>query len=306
MNRTISFVSWNVRGLGQSSRCDDVLAELLSVRPSIVALQETKLPTVSNQKRNSFLPARLSNFVTRDSVGASGGMLTAWDASVFSLENASPLPYTLTSGLSLRADSVSFSLTNVYAPTSRENKPAFFRELASIADSISSPWMLLGDFNLTRFPDDKNTGSFNVADADRFNEVISALGLIEIPLVDRAYTWSNRRDEPTLVRLDRCFVSLDWDTVFPNTTLRSLSRFASDHVPLVATASTSIPRSVCFRFENSWMHHRHFPPLDPGRLGSAGDWQHGEMFRPTFETLQKHLPYLVSPAYPCSSPGERH
>jgi len=260
MNRTISFVSWNVRGLGQSSRCDDVLAELLSVRPSIVALQETKLPTVSNQKRNSFLPARLSNFVTRDSVGASGGMLTAWDASVFSLENASPLPYTLTSGLSLRADSVSFSLTNVYAPTSRENKPAFFRELASIADSISSPWMLLGDFNLTRFPDDKNTGSFNVADADRFNEVINALGLIEIPLVDRAYTWSNRRDEPTLVRLDRCFVSLDWDTVFPNTTLRSLSRFASDHVPLVATASTSIPRSVCFRFENSWMHHRHFPP----------------------------------------------
>lgn len=209
MNRTISFVSWNVRGLGQSSRCDDVLAELLSVRPSIVALQETKLPTVSNQKRNSFLPARLSNFVTRDSVGASGGMLTAWDASVFSLENASPLPYTLTSGLSLRADSVSFSLTNVYAPTSRENKPAFFRELASIADSISSPWMLLGDFNLTRFPDDKNTDSFNVADADRFNEVINALGLIEIPLVDRAYTWSNRRDEPTLVRLDRCFVSLD-------------------------------------------------------------------------------------------------
>jgi len=104
---------------------------------------------------------------------------------------------------------MSFSLTNVYAPTNREDKASFFSELASMADSISSPWMVLGDFNLTRFPDDKNTDSFNISDANHFNELINTLGLIEIPLVDRAYTWSNRRDDPTLVRLDRCFVNTD-------------------------------------------------------------------------------------------------
>jgi hypothetical protein len=33
LHKLISFFSWNVRGLGQSSRCDDVLAELISPLP---------------------------------------------------------------------------------------------------------------------------------------------------------------------------------------------------------------------------------------------------------------------------------
>jgi hypothetical protein len=64
-----------------------------------------------------------------------------------------------------------------------------------------------------------------------FNDLINLLELLEIPLVDRAYTWSNKRENPTLVRLDRCFVNLAWDTAFPNTGLSSLTRYASDHAP---------------------------------------------------------------------------
>jgi hypothetical protein len=48
-------------------------------------------------------------------------------------------------------------------------------------------------------------------------------------------------------------VNLLWDGMFPNTCLHSLTRFASDHVPLVLTASTEIPRSTCFHFETSWL-----------------------------------------------------
>jgi hypothetical protein len=43
LTRTLSFLSWNVRGLGQSCRCDEVLVELILQRPSVVAIQETKL-----------------------------------------------------------------------------------------------------------------------------------------------------------------------------------------------------------------------------------------------------------------------
>jgi len=71
---------------------------------------------------------------------------------------------------------------------------------------VNGPWVVMGDFNLTRDPGDKNNGRFNYTEANEFNELINTLCLIEIPLTDRAYTWSNKRDEPTLVRLDRCFV----------------------------------------------------------------------------------------------------
>jgi len=113
--------------------------------------------------------------------------------------------------------------------------------------------MLVGDFNMVRGTQDKNSDHFDLAEANRFNELIQRLALIELPLVDRAYTWSNKRAVPTLVRLDRCFISVSWDALFPNTTMATLTRYTSDHVPLLVSVSTTIPRTHCFRFENSWL-----------------------------------------------------
>ena len=115
MSKTLTFFSWNVRGLGQTCRCGDVLTELLSARPSIIALQETKLQSLNTIKRSSFLPSRLSSCVTRDSSGAAGGILTAWDASLCDIVDVSALPFSLTSSFTLRADDTRFTLTNVYS-----------------------------------------------------------------------------------------------------------------------------------------------------------------------------------------------
>lgn len=258
LTHTLTFFSWNVRGLGQEQRCSDVLSELISQRPTLVALQETKLNQVERAKLRSFLPARLSSHSDLPSVGAAGGILTAWDDSVCSLRSSTHGAYTLTSSFSLKRDGTCFTLTNVYAPTAYDEKVPFLRELDDIASVVSEPWILIGDFNLTRNPLDKNSDNFNFREAQLFNDSINRLELIEIPLVDRAYTWSNKRDNPTLVRLDRCFVNVLWDDTFPNTALSTLPRTASDHVPLVLAASTNIPKSRCFRFENNWLRHATF------------------------------------------------
>ena len=85
-----------------------------------------------------------------------------------------------------------------------------------------------------------------------FNAFIHLHGLIELPLLDRCYTWSSKRDQPTLKKLDRVFINVDWDFLFPNTTIASLTRYISDHVPLLITIDTIIPRPALFRFENHW------------------------------------------------------
>ena len=167
-----------------------------------------------------------------------------------------------------------FTLTNVYAPIRRDEKQGFFTELASVAATICGAWIVIGDFNLTRDPADKNNDNFNFAEANNFNDLINALCLIEIPLADRAYTWSNNRADPTLVRLDRCFVNVEWDAIFPNTTLSSLTRFCSDHVPLLLTACTRIPRGSCFHFENSWLVRQDFRSII---LAALSQPTHGEV-----------------------------
>jgi hypothetical protein len=47
------FGSWNIRGLGQQQKCDDMLTKLISLNPSMLFLQETKLneiPTLKAKK----------------------------------------------------------------------------------------------------------------------------------------------------------------------------------------------------------------------------------------------------------------
>ena len=258
LNKTLTFFSWNVRGLGQTSRYDDVLPELASTRPSFVSLQETKLSQLTGAKRNSFLPVQLASCATVDADGASGGILTSWDSTLCHLESTHARTFSLTTCFQLAADSSCFTLTNVYAPMISADRPHFFAELFEVTTLTRGPWIIMGDFNLTRFACDKNTTSFNAFEVGRFNDLINSLALVEIPLVDHAYTWSNKRSVPTLVRLDRCFVNTDWEAIFPNTSLASLTRVASDHVPLLTMAATTIPHGRCFRFENAWLHNRAF------------------------------------------------
>jgi hypothetical protein len=94
-----------------------------------------------------------------------------------------------------------------------------------------------------------------------FNAAISSLGLIELPLQGRKYTWSNKQVPPLLERLDWFFTSACWTLSYPTTAVSSLVMEPSDHVPCVISISTKIPKGNIFRFENYWMEHEHFMDL---------------------------------------------
>ncbi|KAF8647670.1 hypothetical protein HU200_065308 [Digitaria exilis] len=140
----MSLLSWNVRGLGQTTRCDDVLCELVAQRPSFVALQETKLSNIDARKRKTFLPTRLSDFAFKESHGAAGGIVSAWDSSFCTLRSTVIWTYSLTTSFTLKSDSSPFTATNVYAPTAHADKPAFLAELHDLAASICEPWVVIG------------------------------------------------------------------------------------------------------------------------------------------------------------------
>jgi len=94
---------------GKSAVVDDVLVELIASRPSVAALQETKLSSSSPMKRGTFLPACLKNCVSHDAIGFAGGILTAWDAALCALVSVSNFSFSLTATFSLLADGTTFS-----------------------------------------------------------------------------------------------------------------------------------------------------------------------------------------------------
>jgi hypothetical protein len=88
--------------------------------------------------------------------------------------------------------------------------------------------------------------------------VISNLGLQEIPLKGRNFTWSNMQQNPLLEQIDWCFTSTNWISDYPSTLLIPLSRTTSDHTPCMVQIQTSIPKTKIFRFENFWIDQPDF------------------------------------------------
>ena len=121
MSRTLArhflLSSWNVRGLGDDSKCCDVKANLIGRGLHVICLQETKLQDITPLKASSFLPPGFSSsFVLKPSAGASGGILSAWDSSSLRLVTCTKRAYSLTTTFEFTADSSRFAVTNVYAP----------------------------------------------------------------------------------------------------------------------------------------------------------------------------------------------
>lgn len=89
----------------------------------------------------------------------------------------------------------------------------------------------MGDFNLIRGPENRNKPGGDVSEMLLFNEAISALGLVELPLIGRKYTWTNKQDNPLLERLDWFFTTNSWTLSYPKSSVSTMPMETSDHAP---------------------------------------------------------------------------
>jgi hypothetical protein len=112
---------------------------------------------------------------------------------------------------------------------------------------------VLGDFNFVRSQENRNRSGGDINDMFLFNEVIGHLGLLELPLKGKKFTWSNMQKTPLLEQLDWFFTSSNWILDYPNSMVLPLARKGSDHTPCIVNIDTDIPKAKLFRFENFWV-----------------------------------------------------
>jgi hypothetical protein len=108
--------------------------------------------------------------------------------------------------------------------------------------------------------EDKSSGDFDHKWPSLFNVVIESLGLREIVMTGRQYTWVGSGDNPTYEKLDRVLVSTEWENHFPLTMVEARDRNISDHTPLVVSTGAST----------------HSP--EPNPLDLKGDGSYGRVF----------------------------
>lgn len=253
----INFLIWNARGLNDKA-CRDVVRQVVqSCQSTLVCLQGTKLAHISHRDVLSILGQDFGSFVHLPAQETRGGILVAWRDGSLSAECHRVHRHSVS--VKFQADGEqAWWFSRVYGPHLDVEKPAFLEELREVRSHCAGPWMLAGDFNMFYSSEDKNNDNVNRAMMGRFRRFVNDLELKEIPLLGRRYTWSNERESPTLVKLDRVLCTADWEDMYPDCILQSHATEMSDHCPLVLGLNDSIKGKKQFLFESYWIQFPDF------------------------------------------------
>jgi hypothetical protein len=116
-----------------------------------------------------FYPRNLDEFCFLPSVGSSGGSLIAWNSTKFygNLEFQNDYAQSVEFTCSLSGET--WLLTNIYAPCTVEGKFSFLNWLKNISMPDDTKWLIVGDFNLLRSPENRNKGA-NLLEMLGFND----------------------------------------------------------------------------------------------------------------------------------------
>ena len=230
---------WNVRGFNSDKKWDSIRDKIAESRCDIICLQETKREHIDLQFIKYFCPNGFDSFEFLPYVGAFGGILTVWKSHLFSGTLAFSNDFSIIVELAFKHDDAVWALTNIYAPCTSTGKQLFLSWLKNIQMPQEVNWLLAGDFNLIRKPEDRNKPGGDISEMFAFNEAFSTLGVVELPLFGKRFTWTNKQLSPLLERLDWFFTSQSWTNSFPNTSVSTLAMETSDHVPCVISIQQS-------------------------------------------------------------------
>ena len=253
LEQKINIMSWNVRGLNCPDRRATVHETIYASSCHIVCLHEMKMGCIDQFLACYIGGNRLRRFAQRLANGTRGGLVMLWDDSVVEVSNVRTSEFCLSANVNIRNSDSQFLITSVYGPTDSGRKNDFFAKLVALKPNAGVKWLALGDFNQIYRARDKNKRNINISWINRFRAALNLCELKEIHLQNRRFTWSNERETPTLTKIDRAFVSVDWEIEHPECLLQALSTEYSDHCPLHLTLQESMHIRRRFRFEKFWV-----------------------------------------------------
>jgi exonuclease III len=249
----MKFLSWNCRGLANTSTIRSLRAIVRLNNPDVIFLSETK--SAASVVTSVLLQLGFSNLVQAPPSSSRGGLLLAWKNDVNL--NTFVVSSDIICAWCFSVDTnVKWMISFVYGPPYQKNSTDFWTNLAEYGISFNEPWLCLGDFNAITASVDKCGGRPFHSNFDNcFTRFINSMGMIDLGFSGNPYTWSNNRQGFGLIkeRLDRAIASFSWIQSFPNFSVTHLPAYSSDHNPLILNTSLptpSLPRP--FRFEEFW------------------------------------------------------
>eukprot|EP00253_Pinus_taeda_P004106 PITA_04106 len=300
----MKYVSWNCRGLGNKLK-EDALKDIVRMySPEILLIQETKLEETSLlHASKTFWRKGIGSVASAR--GASGGIATFWDSSIYDLIHKDSSSHWLLTKLLHKDSGHQVSMFNIYAPVLPSEKKFCWDSILSYL-SLNNPENIIiaGDMNVTLAVNEKKGGS-PVRDPARewVEDLMLGWELEDIKPTSGKFTWSNKRVGPNhiVVRLDRFLVQSSFLTCGLVASSKILPNSTSDHKPIILELSTDENLGpIPFRFSSLWLQHEGFQEMvsDAWNIPVQGSpfyvWE--EKLRRLKRILKEWARTLISPS----------
>ena len=116
--------------------------------------------------------------------------------------------------------------------------------------------------------------------------------LLDPPLRNAPFTWSNMQESPVCKRLDRFLYSNEWEHLLPQSLQEVLPRWISDHWTIVLDTNPFKWGPTPFRFENMWLQHPSFKEcFSSWWRGFQGNGWEGHKFMRKLQFVKAKLKY---------------
>lgn len=125
MNRAWNILCWNVRGINAAEKWPNIRNKIDESNCEIFSFQETKKESFDPSFIRNFAPRKFDKYLFAPSVGASGGIVVAWNGSLFDGTVVEIQPFAVLVCFSSRLDLNVWNLTAVYGPCTEPARSSF-------------------------------------------------------------------------------------------------------------------------------------------------------------------------------------
>ncbi|XP_056690367.1 uncharacterized protein [Spinacia oleracea] len=226
-------VAWNCRGIARRGFQSNIRHLFKEHLPQILILTETKTSPKNTARIMKKTP--FEKYVLAEPYGLAGGIIVMWNPNFINFQMIGRDLHTIHGIVEVNTSPpFSFCLSAVYASTKYKSRLETWHDLIDMSKLITVPWVVMGDFNEVTCQSEKLGGNLiKQHRADRYSDAMNECGLVDAGCVGSRFTWFNKqKDKPIYQRLDRAWVNMHWLNLFPNSTVITLPREASDHNPI--------------------------------------------------------------------------
>ncbi|XP_026383459.1 uncharacterized protein LOC113278956 [Papaver somniferum] len=245
-----NIISWNIGGLRDSSKRDELKVLLRLWKPDIICLQETHVEGWQRHQVKQFWGGNNFDWIALDSNGLSGGIIVVWNTNKVAVTETLLGDFSVSIRCHFLFENFNWLLTAVYGPVLNNEKNQFWAELRDIRTIWEDPWVLCGDFNATRFLYERSGRNTNTRSMKKFASLVQHQHLMDLPLIGSHYTWSRNS---SWSKIDRFLISSSWEDNYRRIEQSTLPKPFSDHHPIMFSTHNEGWGPTPCRFEKMWL-----------------------------------------------------